>query len=427
MSIFNNITKLLLGFTFFSLSISSAFAQMSQISIEECQEKARTFSPLAGQNELIQLRQQFELSIANANYLPKASLSGKATYQSDTSELPINMPGFSGLDKDQYQIAAELSQSLWDGGTTSAQKKIIQANGTLDKKRLAVSLYSLRAAVDSGFFGMLMANEQLEQNRLLQAELDTNYSRIQSYLANGIANKSELSALEVERLNAHQKRIELLAARKSAAQFLSVLIGEIIAEDANLIRPKGEILLGQASFDKRPELAVFSAQETLLDSKKDIIRAGLKPRIGLFIQGGYGKPSLNMFNADPGDFYLAGVRLSWNLDGFFTLTKSLNEIDTEKEILRSQKESLLLNLSAEYAQNINEIQKTQDLIKLDTEIIALREQMKTSTQEKLSLGAASVNDLIRDINAENLAKQMKALHEIQWLRSVYTLKNTLNE
>jgi hypothetical protein len=37
-----------------------------------------------------------------------------------------------------------------------------------------------------------------------------------------------------------------------------------------------------------------------------------------------------------------------------------------------------------------------------------------------------VSDLLREINAENLAQQAKALHEIQLLMSIFTLKNTLN-
>jgi hypothetical protein len=37
-----------------------------------------------------------------------------------------------------------------------------------------------------------------------------------------------------------------------------------------------------------------------------------------------------------------------------------------------------------------------------------------------------VNDLIRDLNAENQSRQLKSLHEIQLLMSIYQLKNNTN-
>ena len=36
------------------------------------------------------------------------------------------------------------------------------------------------------------------------------------------------------------------------------------------------------------------------------------------------------------------------------------------------------------------------------------------------------NDLLRDITAESLARQQKAIHEIQWLMKLYDWRHTLN-
>ena len=41
-------------------------------------------------------------------------------------------------------------------------------------------------------------------------------------------------------------------------------------------------------------------------------------------------------------------------------------------------------------------------------------------------GTATESDLIREINAENQARQLKSLHEIQLLMTVYQLKNNIN-
>jgi hypothetical protein len=66
------------------------------------------------------------------------------------------------------------------------------------------------------------------------------------------------------------------------------------------------------------------------------------------------------------------------------------------------------------------------VIAKDDDIIRLRENIKKAAQAKLDNGTLAVTDLIREINAENQAKQVKALHEMQLLMAVYQFKNNLN-
>jgi len=73
-----------------------------------------------------------------------------------------------------------------------------------------------------------------------------------------------------------------------------------------------------------------------------------------------------------------------------------------------------------------EIEKLQSSVNNDDEIIRLRENIKKSASAKVDNGTLTVTDLIREINAENQAKQLKALHEIQLIMSVYQLKNNIN-
>ena len=63
----------------------------------------------------------------------------------------------------------------------------------------------------------------------------------------------------------------------------------------------------------------------------------------------------------------------------------------------------------------------------DTEIIRLRESIRSKSDRKVQFGTESVNELVRDINAVNLAKAQKAMHEIQLLQEIYKLKNINND
>ena len=65
-------------------------------------------------------------------------------------------------------------------------------------------------------------------------------------------------------------------------------------------------------------------------------------------------------------------------------------------------------------------------IKNDDEIIRLRENIKKSSEKKVENGTATITDLLREINAENIAKQTKLMHEVQLYIAVYQHKTITN-
>ena len=133
-----------------------------------------------------------------------------------------------------------------------------------------------------------------------------------------------------------------------------------------------------------------------------------------------------MFTTGFSPFYIGGVRFSWNISGLYTQKDNLNKLDISKKTVDIQKETFLFNNNLSTKQQQNEIEKLQSTLSNDDEIIRLRESIKKSTQNKQINGTASVNDLIRDVNAESQARQLKSLHEIQLLMNVYQLKNNTN-
>jgi hypothetical protein len=139
------------------------------------------------------------------------------------------------------------------------RKQGIRASGEADKQKLEVELYALNDRVNQLFFGIMLLNEQLEQNRILQDELATNYKRVEAYKQNGVANQTDLDALRVEQLFALQRESELKTTRKSFLEMLSAITGELIDEKTVFEKP----IITSPDFtteNKRPELQFFDAQ-----------------------------------------------------------------------------------------------------------------------------------------------------------------------
>lgn len=401
------------------------------LTVETCQEKAKANYPLVKQYGLIERTAKYNISNANKGYLPQLTLSAKATYQSAVTQVPVALGQKMGITipvigKDQYQAVLEASQVIWDGGIIASQNNITKAGTEVEKQKLEVDLYSLKDRVNQLFFGILLLNEQFQQNEILKKDLQTNYDRVSAYKQNGVAQQSDLDAIKVEQLNANQRTSDLNNSRKTYCILLSALTGLDINDKTELKKPQVDFAVLNDSTVRRPEIGLFNAQSKLYDNQKNLVLSGNLPRVGAFVQGGYGQPGLNMFSAGFSPFYIGGIRLSWNISGLYTQKNNLNKLDISKKNIDIQKETFLFNNNLVTKQQQNEITKLQSTITNDDEIIRLRQNIKKSTTAKLENGTATVSDLIRDVNAENQALQLKSLHEIQLLMNVYQLKNNTN-
>jgi outer membrane protein TolC len=90
----------------------------------------------------------------------------------------------------------------------------------------------------------------------------------------------------------------------------------------------------------------------------------------------------------------------------------------------AQTETFLLNTKITTNQQLQEIDKLKKLIDVDKSIIDLRTSIKQSAQAKLENGVITSNDYIRELNAEDNARQNLEIHKIQLLLAQYNYRIT---
>ncbi len=411
----------------FLLSIGNIFAQKA-LTIDDCQLKARDNYPQIKQFGLIEQSKEYNLSNLSKAYLPQLTLNGQTTYQSDVTHVPISVPGMNipTIDRDQYRATIDLSQTIWDGGSTNSQQKITRASNEIEKQNIEIDLYSIRTQVNQLFFGILTLEEQLKQLDILNKDLNNSYNVTNALFKNGTATSSDVDAIHVELLNNDQKKMELKSLQKAYTEILSALINEKISEQTTLEKPS-RLMINPLSAIVRPEMTLFRKQRELYDAQESLITAKNMPKFSLFAQGGYGKPGLNMLSNNFDLFAIGGIRLSWNFGNLYTKNNERKLIDLNKNHINISEETFIFNTNLKLTQSYNEIQKAQELMQKDDEIITLRNRVKAASESKYENGVYTVNDLIRDINAESQSRQAKIIHEIQYLMSIYNYKTIKGE
>lgn len=414
---------------FFSVIICwlSAMSLVSgqSLTLQECYQLARDNYPAIRKMDLIARAAEYDLQNAGKRYLPQVNFSGQASYQSQTvsfadamGSLPAGI-ALPSISKDQYKIQGEVSQLLYDGGSTNNQKELIRANTGLQEQNLETQLYAINSRINAIFFSILLMDAQLKQNELNKANLQTQIQKTEAALENGMAFRSNLEELKAEMVNMNMAGTEYRSNRSAYLKMLSLFIGRELTDAAVLAPPLTEEIPGTIN---RPELKAFDLQNSIYDVQGKDLKSAYLPQVSAFFQGAYGRPTLNIIENKFGPWFVTGLRFNWSLGSLYTLSNKKNILLLQQRSVEAERETFLLNTRLEQVQQNEQVRKYLDLIRQDEEAITLRTSVTRSAEAQLSNGVITTHEYIQKVNAEHLARQNKILHEVQLLQARYHQK-----
>lgn len=420
------------------IMISLALIMLSSVSraqtLEECQQAAEKNYPLIKQYGLIAKTTQLTVKHIQKGWLPQVTASAQATYQSAVTAWPESMQSIyqqmglnmKGLRKDQYKIGVDLQQTIYDGGAISSQRNIAQQEGKVQEAQTETNLYQVRRRVNEMYFSLLLLNEQIQLNEDVKTLLLSSEKKLSAMVKGGTAATSDLDNVRAERLSVEQQNENLKQQKQMLQRMLSVFCG---LEVNNTQKPAPVQIA--SSVNNRPEMRLYNSQLELTEAKEKALDIQLRPKLGLFAQGFYGYPGLNMFEDMMNRKWslngIVGIKLSWNVSAFYTHKNDKARLNAQREMIENAREVFLFNNKLEEIQQNENINRYQTMMKSDDEIIVLRTNVRKAAESKLTHGIIDVISLLREINNENAAKTQQSIHEIDMLKEMYNLKYTNNE
>ena len=404
--------------------------------LDDCQQAAEKNYPLIQQYGLIEKTIQLTVANIQRGWLPQVSAQAQATYQSDVTAWPSEMKAMmsgmgidmKGLTKDQYRVGIDVQQTIYDGGVIGSQKRIAREQGKMQAAQNEVYIYNVRKRVNEMYFGLLLLDEQIKLNTDLQTLLAGSERKLESMTKRGTAAESDLQSVKAERLNAVQKGTELASQKQMLQRMLSTFCGiEVNNIQKPQVKADGRNL---ATGNQRPELKVLDAQISVLNAQEKALNAALMPKVGVFAQGFYGYPGLNMFEDMMRHKWslngLVGARVTWTIGALYTRKNDKAKLQLQRDMTENSREVFLFNNNLEQIQQNENIERYQKLMAHDGEIISLRQAVRKAAESKLAHGIIDVNDLVREINQENAACVQQSVHEIEMLKEIYDNKYTTN-
>ena len=419
-----------------ALSLFAGIRLSAQVTLEECVTLAQDNYPLIRKYDLLKQTKEVNLSDINKSWLPQINVYGQGTVQNETPSFSESLAGIisqtgtniSGLNEWQYKVGADISQNIWDGGTSKMKRKIEHAEDAERQAAMDVQLYAIRERVEDLYFGILLMDEQIEQTRNMQALLQSNLDKLRSMQKNGTAMQSDVDMVEAQYLSTNQQLIQAESASRSYRKVLELFTGKSLAGQ-ELLKPDASI--PQDLKPDRPELRQFEAQLLANEAKNASITASTMPKIGLFAQAYYGYPGFDYFesmmNRDPSFNILAGVKVSWNIGAFYYKKNDKRKLRLASDNIIVERDIFLFNTNLKTRSQLDRIDELKAVMKENDRIVQLRENVRKAAESQLDNGIIDATALLTKLTDEKQARLNASYHEIQLLQNIYQLKYTLNK
>lgn len=389
--------------------------------LEQCLEASTRYQPASRQLPLIEKAGALATAQLNRNYWPQLQVNGQATWQSEVTALPLQLPGIQieGLSKDQYKVQAEISQTIWDGGLNNKMKAIQVTQSQADQSRVMADLYPVKQQVLQAYMAVLLAQQQkqLLDNNL--KDLDRQVLKLEEWKKAGTAIPAQLSQLQVRKLEVLQLLDELEIRKTTAIQVLQLLTGLNFNGSSTFPLPAQPTLA--AGNIQRPELTALSAQQQVLLSQENLTAVKALPKIAAFANIGYGRPGLNFLDNNFRPYTLAGIQFKWNPGSWWQGTQKLEQQQwkLQAQKLQEQKAQFEWNTTVQLENQLAEIKRLEALLEKDQLILEHRRLIAQTAEEQWKQGIISTAELLSESVAATNAGLTQELHRIQQIQAQY--------
>lgn len=408
----------------------------AELTIDECVSLARGNYPAVAQYGLLEKVKQLNLSNVSKAWLPQGSVSAQVSWQNDVAALPevltniLSQQGvaYPGLDKTQYRVGLDVSQQIWDGGKTKADREAIATGNTVERTALDLQLYDVEGRVEEIYFSILMMNERISQCDKTITLVDSTLGQVSSMYANGVAMKSDCDQIEAKLLTLRQQKARLTSTLGSIRRILEIFIGESIGE-RTMPLPAEEFTLKDEG--RHPQLRLFDDRIANLTAQEAGVKASVMPTVNAFASGYYGYPGYNMFkNMQSGDLsfnFMIGLKVAWNFGSLYHRGNSLNKLQLQRSQVETERATFNFNNEMAISESLGQIAALRELMRDDERIVELRNSVIRAARSQLDNGILDATALLAKITDSELAENEMAQHHIELVKAIYNLNHLRNK
>lgn len=368
--------------------------------------------PGLGDTLLIRQMQTAELELNDLARLPEIRLRADGRLQSTSTQLESDNPMFP-LEINQplvnLKTYLEADYLLLDGGYQAAKASLIQLERAVDRGELEVQRFALRKIINQLFLRIQGLRAQGELFALSLADIEARAVQLRVAINQGTVLESELSRLEVKKLELEAQQDNLAYQLEGAINSLSDWLGLTLPEDLILDFPDLSAMRLSDEI-RRPELDQFEQQKALVLAQAEFFDIQLKPKLSVFAQAGIGYPNpLNILDNNIAPYGLLGAGLTWTIKDWDQAQKKKDLLSLKARRIDHAAETFTFRLEKQTANYQADMARLDQQIRRQESIVRLQQQLLTEVTAQMEAGTATSTDYILQLNAELAARQKIAI------------------
>lgn len=402
--------RLIALFLFVHLAV---WAQPLVISLDSCRSLALKNNPQAIQGGLYRTLQENQDQNAGRGYLPQLNLNAQASWQSEVTSVPVNIPNLDipTISRDQYRVSLDINQLIWDAGAIKSQQQLDVSLLEINLEEIEIENLRILEAVNQTYFSILLNQESEKLILLAMEEIHSKLAKVRAGVANGVILPSNADVLDVEVIRLEQRLTEVRHNKNAAIYRLSELTGLKADLPMEFILPSFDDVPAWQNW-KRPEYRLFTLHQKRLDNQRQMAGLKIMPRLLAFSNIGYGKPGLNMLSDKFDPFFMMGIRFSWNFWDWSITEKNKENIDIQKQITQTRLQTWEMNQRILLNSFSQEILKIENQLAADYRIVDLQKTIAASAGAQLESGIITSSEYLTEQNAYTRAKLNLGLNKI---------------
>jgi outer membrane protein TolC len=373
------------------------------LSLAAVQEAALRADPRARQPELLRAATDLRQAVIGADRLPRLSVNGFASHQSDVTRPTLGVPGLTipALPKDRWQTTLDVEQPLYDGGDVAKRRAVEAARHAESEAAVDVALYGLRSDVNSAFYSAFLLDRQARELEALATDLEARLAAVRARVDAGTALGRDAAEIEAELVRSQVRRDEARASRRASIAILSDLIGRPVDTAAVLLLPEAEPELtaptdpsAVSALRRRPEFEQLRRSRLRLDREAEATGVENLPKLFAFGQAGVGLPGLDQFRRSSDAFWQAGVRLEWRPWTWRAPGRRAAAIRLEQEVLETEEAALGRRLARAVSSDLEDISRLKVALVEDERIVVLRTEVERQARAQYDEGAITTPEYV---------------------------------
>lgn len=356
--------------------------------------------------------------IASAARLPKINLTAAYYHVSEVGGIDLQLPGFFPRritfgDGNIYETAITASFPVFTGFRLSLAEMIQQEsqdiagyamNGSIiELQHNVTSFYRLAQLARSGIAILVQQAEYISESLRMRTKL---FEQGQALAFDTLQLSTRLMQIHVDRasaMNQYDKAILQLMQ-------LSGLTNEFDVQTDFVMRSDLESLslaeLTNLAYNSRYEIQSLETTKKIHDLSAKSAGAAYYPSIYAQASYNYGRPGVDQVKNKWMNYYIAGVRLEWNLFSW-----GADRINIEKQIIEKQKtelreEQLKNQIRTQIAILLNDLVVMRNTLSLVNEQIKQENLKKDLVQARYREGLATSTEVL-DAESSHRAARLK--------------------